>query len=261
MPAVSIPLRPRYLRRARRACAPLLLLPLLFGGAGPRPDTAPPRHLPFAAGESFTYRVRLGRLGSVGQGTMRVEGPTELRGRSAYLLRFDVRARIGLATVQDSTRSWIDPQRMATLRYYKREQNPLGRGVESVEVFPEERRWSAADGRTGETPCASPLDELSFLYYLRTLPLKDGDSYRLEHHFDATRNPVLVNVVRREEWTGPVESGQVVVVEMRVSDAKRVSGDGTIRLYLTDDDRRVPVRIETKVPVFGTMVLTLESAK
>ena len=254
---ITIPCSQRF-RRVRRGCASLALLPLLLGGAGPAP-IHPPQKAPFAAGETFNYRVRLGRLGTVGRGTMRVEGPTEVRGREAVLLSFQVRARVGFATVRDSTRSWVDAERLTTLRYYKHENSPLGRGVESVEVYPEEHRWTGADGSSGETPCASPLDELSFLYYLRTLPLEDGDQYRLEHHFDAGRNPVLVKVLRRESWVGPVASGPVVVVEMRVKDPKHFGGDGALLITFTDDARRIPVRLESRVPVFGKMVLTLES--
>ena len=245
-------------RRARRGCGALLLLPLLLGGAGPAPID-PPRKMPFTAGETLNYRVRLGRLGTVGRGTMRVEGPAQVRGRDAILLSFQVRARVAFTTVRDSSRSWVDAERLVTLRYYKHENSPLGRGVESVEVYPEEHRWTGADGSGGETPCASPLDELSFLYYLRTLPLEDGDSYRLEHHFDSGRNPVLVKVLRRESWTGPVASGPVVVVEMRVKDPKHFGGDGALLITFTDDAQRIPVRLESRVPVFGKMVLTLES--
>jgi hypothetical protein len=238
--------------------AALLMLPLLMGATPPhRPP--PPRGAILTAGETFGYRVRLGRLGTVGRATMRTSGPTEVRGRTAYMLSFDVRARILFTTVNDSTRSWVDSERMATLRYYKRENSPLAKGVESVEVFPEEGRWTAGDGKSGETACAHPLDELSFIYFLRTLPLEAGDSYLLEHHFDPGRNPVTVTVLRRETWTGPVAAGPVVVLEMKVRDPRHVGANGSIRFTFTDDARRIPVRIESSVPVFGSMVLTLES--
>ena len=50
-----------------------------------------------------------------------------------------------------------------------------------------------------------------------------------------------------------------IVVEMRVRDPQRYGGEGTIRLHLSDDARRIPVRIESSVPVLGATVLTLES--
>jgi hypothetical protein len=48
-------------------------------------------------------------------------------------------------------------------------------------------------------------------------------------------------------------------VEMRVKDPRRYKGEGVLRIHLTDDACRIPVRIESTMPVLGTTVLTLES--
>jgi hypothetical protein len=50
-----------------------------------------------------------------------------------------------------------------------------------------------------------------------------------------------------------------IVVEMRVKDPRRYGGEGVIRLHLSDDAFRYPVRIESAIPVLGATVLTLES--
>jgi len=46
---------------------------------------------------------------------------------------------------------------------------------------------------------------------------------------------------------------------MRVKDPERYGGEGVIRLHLSDDVHRYPIRIESSVPVLGATVLTLES--
>jgi predicted secreted protein len=48
-------------------------------------------------------------------------------------------------------------------------------------------------------------------------------------------------------------------MEMHVHDPRRYRGDGVIRVYLTDDACRIPVRIESSVPGVGSFVLTIES--
>jgi hypothetical protein len=213
---------------------------------------------PFEAGEQLTYRVSTG-LGRVGTASMTIAAPEELRGRDVLRLRFQLRARVGPVVVADSTVSWLDPETMTSLRYFHFERSPLSRATESVEIYPEERRWTEPDGTGGTSATSAPLDELSFLYYLRTLPLHDGDVYSLERHFDPGRNPVEVRVLRRERWSGPAGSFPTVVVQMQVRDASHYRGKGALRLFLTDDDRRLPVRIETAMPVAGTLVLSLES--
>lgn len=218
-----------------------------------------PARLPFAIGEELIYRANSSRFGSLGTGAMRVEGPEEVRGRDTYLLRFDFRGRLGPVALEDRTRSWIVPRRMAALRYHKRERAPLLSRGEEIELYPAEQRWESANGNEGWTPSDAPLDELSFLYFVRTLPLADGDVYTLNRHFDPGRNPVTVRVLHRERLVVPAGAFPTVVVEMRVQDRRRFRGTGIIRMNLTDDDSRMPVRIESSFPVIGAVTLLLES--
>jgi hypothetical protein len=147
---------------------------------------------------------------------------------------------------------------MAAQRYFKHEKHVLAKRDERVEIFPSEKRWTGADGASGISPTNEPLDELSFMYFIRTLPLTDGAIYRFERHFDAARSPTSVSVIRRETITTPAGRFQTVLVEMRVRDARRYKGEGVIRINLSDDAMRIPVRIESAMPVIGTAVMTLE---
>ena len=215
--------------------------------------------LPFAVGERLTFRARAARVGVTGRGAMWVEGPVAVRGRSAYLLRFDFQAGIGPLKALDRTESWFDPSAMTSLRFHKHERHPLSKHTERIELFPEQRRWEAEDGRIGDIPTDAPLDELSFMYFIRTLPLADDATYRLERHFEAGRNPASVRVVGRETVATPAGRFRAIALELRVNDPRRYRGEGVIRIHLSDDDRRIPVRIESTMPIIGSAVLTLES--
>ena len=46
---------------------------------------------------------------------------------------------------------------------------------------------------------------------------------------------------------------------MRVRDPRRYRGEGVIRIHLSDDAGRVPVRIESRMPVVGTAVMLLRA--
>jgi len=215
--------------------------------------------LPFAIGEKLTYRVSVSKLGSVGKGSMWIEGPVDVRGTSTYLLRFDFSAGMGPIKAVDRTSSWLDPHTMAAQRYSKHEKHVLSRRDERVEIFPDDRRWAAANGDAGTTPSDDPLDELSFMYFIRTLPLNPDAVYRFNRHFDPARSPTSVTVVRREVISTPAGRFQTVLVEMRVRDVRRYHGEGVIKLNLTDDSVRMPVRIESTMPVVGTAVMTLQT--
>ena len=233
--------------------ATLLLLGLCAAPAGGQ------QPLPFGIGEKLVYSVSVKNVKTVGKGTMQVAGPVDVRGTATYLLRFDFRAGLGPIRAVDRTESWIDPDRLTSLRFAKHERHPLSSSDQHVELFPSERRWTAANGETGESLSDAPLDELSFMYFLRTVPLLADSTYRFDRHFESGRNPTTVRVVRRETVTTKAGRFETVLVEMRVRDPKHYKGDGVIRIHLTDDLLRLPVRIESAMPVVGTAVLSLES--
>jgi hypothetical protein len=219
--------------------------------------------LPFASGERLTFSARVEKVGTIGRGEMTVEGPVEVRGVTTYKLRFSIDTRVGPVNVVNRSESWLDvtrgPARVTALRFHKHERQPFSRHDERVEMYPDQRRWQGAAGTAGESPTDAPLDELSFLYFLRTLPLDADTAVRFDRHFEAGRNPTIVRVLGRETVTTPAGEFRTVRVEMRVRDARHYKGEGVIRLNLTDDHCRLPVRIESRMPVVGTVVLTLES--
>lgn len=215
--------------------------------------------IPFGLGERMTYRARVASVGTVGHGAMWIEGPVTVRGVSTFLLRFDMRAGFGPVKASDRTSSWLDTGRMTSLRFAKRERSPVANHSEEVDLYPEEGLWRAAGGAHGVTPSSRSLDELSFIYYIRTLPLSPQAVYRLDRHFDAARNPTTVSVIRREPVTTAAGEFQTILVEMRVRDSRRYEDTGVIRINLSDDARRIPVRIASSMRVLGTVVLTLES--
>jgi len=228
---------------------------LAFGAA--HAQTA---ELPFDVGERLRYRVTVAKLGTVGEGEMSVTGPADVRGTPTLLLRSDIHARIGFFKNTQRAESWVDPTRMATLRFAKRTRGALARDEEQhVELYPDEERWQDDNGNHGQSPTNAPLDELSFIYYLRTLPLANDSVDSVVRHYDPARNPVVVKVTGRDTLRTAAGTFPTVVVEMRVKNPRRVGGDGLIRLHLSDDAFRYPVRIESSVPVLGTTVLTLES--
>jgi hypothetical protein len=222
----------------------------------PPPEVAT---LPFSIGERLGYEVTVAKIGKVGKATMWIEGPVDVRGASTYVLRFDSHIRIALLSAVSRSSSWFDPARRLSLRFFKNESNPLSHREESVDLFPDKKEWTAADGQSGASLDGQPLDELSFMYFIRTLPMTPGAAYSFDRHFDAARNPVTVKVIGRGIIPTPMGELHVFRLEMRVRDPRHYKGEGLIRIDLTDDECRLPVRIETTMPVVGTAVLTIDS--
>lgn len=213
--------------------------------------------LPFAVGEALRYRVNA--HGAGGQATMSVEGPVDVRGTEALLLRFDVAAGVGPIKGSNRTESWLDPVHMAALRYYAREKRLFHTREERVELYPSERRWEDAKGHEGTTATDAPLDELSFIYFVRSLPLDADTAVVFDRHYDTTRNPTIVRVLARDSLTTEAGTFRTVLVEMRVQDPRHYQGEGVLRLWLSDDACRLPVRIESVMPDAGRVEFALRS--
>jgi hypothetical protein len=192
------------LRRTSRLGQPGFIVLALFGFCASGRLPSETAALPFSIGEKIAYEVSIAKGGKVGTATMWIEGPVDVRGTSTYLLRFDSRIRIALLSAVSRSSSWFDPLRGSSLRFLKHEQNPLTHNDESVDLYPDQKEWRSAKGDSGQSLSNTPLDELSFMYFIRTLPMTPGATYRFDRHFDAARNPTTVSVIRREVIPTPM---------------------------------------------------------
>jgi hypothetical protein len=235
-----------------RVAALLLCVSAASAGAQSASD------LPFAPGEKFEYAGRV-HLGVSGKGTLRVDGPAELRGTTTWMLHSDMEGKLGFLRATDKSESWIDPVHMMALRYVSRERHLLSKHDDVVDMFASEKRWTAQGGQEGALVSDLPLDELSFLYYVRTLPLDDETSLTVSRHFDAARNPTVPRVMGHEDIDVGAGRFHADVVEMRVRDARRYNGEGVIRIHLSDDKCRLILRLESNMPDAGKATLALAS--
>jgi hypothetical protein len=226
---------------------------------GHDPDAGRDREptLPFRPGEILEFSGDLGRFGRVGRARMTVTGPERLRNTEVLRLDFRFQARVTLVEIRERATSWLDPDRMASLRYRAEEHHPLSRRTEDVEIFPEEERWSAREGKSGRTPSPAPLDELSFLFFLRTVELEEGEERVVDRHFDPDRSPVRLRGRANARIRVPFGELDTRLVEMEVRDRRRFGGTGRVGVHVG----RVPgsplVRIESELPMVGTLVLAL----
>lgn len=111
------------------------------------------------------------------------------------------------------------------------------------------------DGQ-GEPMPRAALDGLGLLYLLRTMDLETGDTIRLERHFQAEHNPVVFRVVGRQRIRVPAGRFRTVVVEPVIPALAVFREDRDPRLWLTDDARRLIVRVESATR-FGPLQLHL----
>lgn len=128
------------------------------------------------------------------------------------------------------------------------------------EFYPEEMRFERADvEEEGDLPTNLPLDDISFVYFVRTIPLVVGETYTYNRYFKDDGNPVVLKVVRKDQVTVPAGTFNTIVVKPIIQTTGLFGEGGEAELHFTDDSRRILVMMRSRVPVVGSLSLHLTS--
>ena len=219
---------------------------------------AEPVRRPFEVGERLVYDVKFGPL-SVGTATMEVLGIEQVRGIPAYHIVFEVRGGNRLYRVEDRYESWFDVRTLASLRYVQNIREGGYRRNSVFEIHPDRRVYVEGDGEP-QPSVAQPLDEGSFIYWMRTIPLEVGQAYSFNHYFRPDRNPVRVTVVRRERVKVPAGEFDAIVLQPVIQTKGLLSEAARTEIWLSDDDRRMLLKMESHLK-FGTLSLHLRNTQ
>jgi len=216
------------------------------------------RRVPFSAGEQATYQVKLGAF-SVGSGSLSVTGIEMVQGQETYHTVMTLRGGNALVRVDDRFESWIDTDGLFSRRFHQNQHEARFRRNRTYDFFPEQRTFRRENGETGTLPTNQPLDDLSFIYYARTLPLEPGATYSLPRYFKADGNPVVIQVLRRETVSVPAGRFRTIVVRPVIRSDGLFGEGGRAEVYFSDDQYRIPVLIRSRVPVMGSLSMHMRT--
>ncbi|MDI6704525.1 MAG: DUF3108 domain-containing protein [bacterium] len=162
-----------------------------------------------------------------------------------------------LYKVDDRICSYMDVTSICSLKFVK--DCHEGNYVHSVKIsFNQERHFAYYEDndRRLEIP---PLvqDPLSGFYYLRTKDLKIGESIFMPMHDDEKNWDLEIKVLRKEIINTKVGKFRTIVVRPMFKSSGLFRSERGIWIWLTDDEKRIPVRMETKIPL-GSIVAHLK---
>ena len=217
--------------------------------------------VPFGVGERSTYEVRFGAL-KVGSGSMEVVGTETIRGRETFHTVFRVRGGTFFYKVDDRFESWFDQRTLYSLRYIQDQQEGQKDRERHYEIFPEREAYveQPRDGKhfTEKASVKEPLDDGSFIYFIRTVPLTVGQTYEFHRYFRPDRNPVRLRVLRKERITVPAGTFDAIVVQPSIK-AKGIFGEsGQAQVWFSDDTSRVMLQLKSKLSI-GSINMHLTS--
>jgi hypothetical protein len=207
--------------------------------------------VPFGQGERLEYEVKFGAL-RVGNAHMEVVALDTLRGRHVWHTAFWVQGGNFLYRVNDVYESWMDAETLSSIRFVQ-ELEEGGKDTERrFEIYPERAVFIQTNKKDAkeEKSVSQPLDDGSFLYFIRTIPLTVGQTYDFDRYFRPDRNPVRIKV--------PAGTFDAVVVQPVIKTKGIFSENGHAEIWLSDDNRHIMLQLKSKLK-FGSLNLFLKS--
>ncbi len=207
---------------------------------------------PFSVGETLHYDATLGMI-PIGTATMTVNPMTRERGREAFVFAATGEGRpLGLR-VGAALTSYVGTSGFNSLRFHRRLFQGGSVEESQFQIVPDSSRYREEGSPEDWASPRDPLDELAFLYYLRTAPLKVGATYQIPRYFKTGYNPVQVRVLGRDTRVLPGgRTAPVLLLEIS-------SRGHLMTVTMTDDAKRLPVELELPLP-FGRVTLALTRA-
>ena len=236
--------------------AAMMVPATVFGQQRPIPlmldSVALPDHridyVPFGPGENLRYKVKAG-IFSVGEGRMTIGPIDTVHGHPTYVAEWHIKGGVPFYSMDSRFTTWMDVQTLVSRRFVKDQDEGGRQRYREFEFFPEQRMWHRIDhDTTGTLPTSLPLDEISFVYFARTLPLEVGDRYSFNRFFKDDGNPVVLEVVRKDEREVGAGKFRTIVVRPTIQTRGMFGEGGDAEIHFSDDERRLVVYMKSRLP-------------
>ena len=208
----------------------------------------------FAPGERLSYDASFGHV-HVGHGMMLLIGPDTIRGHTAWRAIFTLSGGTFFFHVRDSTVSWFDTTTMSSLRFVQHIREGRYHADRDYRIDPERGTYTKLDDPEVKSVRA-PLDDASFLYFLRSVPLEVGRTYEFDRYFQPEGNPIVIRVLRREQVTVPAGTFKAIVVQPEFRTPGIFSKKGHAEVWLADDSTHMMLMLKSGLS-FGSLNLYL----
>ncbi|MDI6809212.1 MAG: DUF3108 domain-containing protein [Candidatus Eisenbacteria bacterium] len=246
------------------AILPLSLSPLCSGGmlleaqgqsSAPSTDNQKPPETrlserPFKVGERLEFSIQYGPV-QAGTASLQISDITDVNGYQCYHISSTAESNKFFSTffkVRDKVESFMDVNGLFSRRFTKNVSEGAYRLQYRVDFDHDNLKAVYSDGTTFEI-APRIQDVLSALYYVRTLDLKVGDTVVIENHTDKKNYPLQVKVYREEEVDTPVGKFRCLLLEPLLQGGGVFQQKGRLLVWVTDDARKVPVLMKSKVVV------------
>ena len=229
-----------------------------------------PQLYSFMDGEKLTFDIKYGFIGA-GQATLHAEEINYRDNIPAYKITSTARTNRffdRIFKVRDEIESIMDKERLVSHQYTKRLEEGRYRQYRIHYYYPEHgythyMRYSFSDQTFTEERLEIPSetqDILSAFYWFRMQNAAPGDTLIVNITTDGENYDAGIVVNRKETIKTIFGQKECLVIEPLLEGEALFQQTGSIYIWVTNDEYKIPVRLESKV-IFGSFTATLSEAK
>jgi hypothetical protein len=204
--------------------------------------------LPFSGGENVVFSIFYGPIpAGIGSLTLSMDS---LDGDSLYHASWSMRTNRFFSffyKIDDKIDSFFTGDSLLSVEFSKSIKEGSHEEKASCHFFYEEGMAVYSDGDTVEL-IPNSRDYLTTLYYVRNMDLAENSETTLVHHTGKKNTELMVKVVGREMVETSVDDFECLVVDL-VSESGGIFARGPLRIWLADDEARVPVQLKAKTAI------------
>ena len=206
----------------------------------------------FKEGEKLTFDVNYGFV-TAGIAVMEITRVKRISGRKAYNVVFTVNTVPSfdwIFKVRDRYETYIDVEGLFPWRFEQHIRE--GSFSRDFSAFFDQRRQKAKTS-SGEYEVPEYVNDILSAFYLaRTFDysnLKISDMILMQNFYKDKVYDLNVKYLGKDRISVEAGTFDCIVVEPLVQEGGLFKSEGSIIVWLTDDDLRVPVRVKTKVVI------------
>lgn len=217
---------------------------------------APLRYHPneaFGVGERLTYDIGY-KFISAGTAVFDVAKQVEyINGRPCYKVTFVTASHKSLEfiyKVRDTYRTYLDVDGIFPWKFEQhiREKNY---SKDYTAEFDQANHKAITPDSTVDIP-AFMHDIVSAFYYVRTMDLRSyqkGQYIKLQNFIDGKSHDLAVYILGTERIEVDAGVFDCIVVEPRIASGSPFGFKGRLRLWLSNDARKIPIKVSTEIPI------------
>lgn len=219
----------------------------------------------FGPGECFEYRVHYGLFNAAEAKVSVSQQIHTVNGRPCY--KVDITGKtVGafdwITKIRDNWQSWIDTVSIIPQKSYRNIQEESYRKEETV-LYNHAKDDAIVNDENGQKNYDIPnnaQDVISGYYFLRTIDFSkfnDGDVVQVPTFFDKEVYQMKIKYRGREVIKTKFGKMKAIRLNPVMPNNSLFKGDNSIRIWVSDDANKVPIRVEVDLWV-GSMIMEVK---